>query len=69
MIDPVLCDARRYGEVMWGGGNADSQFGVVDDSPDCLQPRSRETLVDVRFCEGVHIMRWGGVGARELLAF
>ena len=47
---------------MWGGGNANSQFGVVDDSPDCLQSRCREALVDVQCCGGVHSLWWGGGG-------
>src|SRR5699024_2472938 len=50
------------GAEKWGGGNANSQFGVVDDSPDCLQSRCREALVDVQCCGGVHSLWWGGGG-------
>src|SRR5699024_6397668 len=47
---------------MWGGGDANSQFGVVDGSPDCRQSRGMEALVDVQCCGGVHSLWWGGGG-------
>lgn len=70
MIDPVVTDARRHSEVMWGGGNANAQLRVVYDGPDCLQPRCNARWGDVRCSDRIHRRGWGGcsVGARWLPA-